>query len=340
MLSIIDSCTDPYWNLAAEEYLLGRFDCPVFRLWRNAPSVIVGRNQNALAEINHEYIRSHGIAVVRRMSGGGAVYHDLGNVNYTFLDACSRKESSSDMFRRFTAPVITALAKLGVAAKLEGRNDLTIGGLKFSGNAIYVKGGRMMHHGTMLFSTSLDDMKAALSTDTSKFSGKAVASRRSRVTNILPHLTEPISAEEFMHFIEMEISANVGCDSNFHRDPSAKAERYEYSPQDIEAIGRLADSKYRTDAWNFASGPAFSFQKTGHFSCGTLTLSAKIEQGRIEDLAISGDYFFTRDTEGFCEAMRGCPATEEKIAGRASQLPFGEYFNGITLSELCSLFFI
>ena len=326
MLALIDKHTDPYWNLAAEEYLLERFDCPVFRLWRNAPAVIVGRNQNALAEINCDYAASHGIAVVRRLSGGGAVYHDLGNVNYTFLDACNRNESSADMFRRFTAPVIAALGKLGVEARLEGRNDLTIDGSKFSGNAIYVSGGRMMHHGTMLFDTSLEEMGAVLSTDTSKFSGRAVASRRSRVTNILPHLARPVTAEEFMAFVGQEIAR--------------EAEIYEYTSEDIEAIDRLADGKYRTVEWNYAAGPAYSYSKTAKFPCGTLTLTAKIGKGIVEDLAVSGDYFFTRDTEEFCEAMRGCPATKEKIAERASQLPFGEYFNGITLEELCSLFVI
>ncbi|MBR5735239.1 MAG: lipoate--protein ligase [Bacteroidales bacterium] len=326
MLSIIDNHTDPYWNLAAEEYLLENFDRPVFRLWRNAPAIIVGRNQNALAEINLGYAESHGLAVVRRMSGGGAVYHDLGNVNFTFIDACSRGESTSEMFCRFTAPVIAALAMLGVEARLEGRNDLMIAGRKFSGNAICIHSGRVMQHGTMLFSTSLDDMAAALSSDTSKFSGRAVASNRSRVTNIQPHLPTPMSVTEFMDFVGKEIAKD--------------AERYEYSREDLEAISRLADGKYRTEGWNFAAGPAFSYSKTARFPCGTLSLTAKIGKGIIEDLAVSGDYFFTRDTQEFCEAMRGCPATKEKIAARAGGLPYGEYFNGITLEELCSLFFI
>lgn len=326
MLSIIDKHTDPYWNLAAEEYLLGRFDCPVFRLWRNSPAVIVGRNQNACAEINQQYAESHGIAVVRRLSGGGAVYHDLGNVNYTFLDAASRRESTSEMFVRFTAPVIAALAKLGVEAKLEGRNDLTIGGAKFSGNAIYARSGRVMHHGTMLFSTSMEDMAAVLSTDTSKFSGRAVESRRSRVTNIQPHLASSMTADGFFGFIAQEISA--------------EAEPYDYSQEDLGAIGLLADRKYRRNEWNFAAGPAYSYCKTARFPCGTLTLNAKIEKGAIDDMTICGDYFFTLNTREFCEAMRGCEVTKEKIAERVSQLPFGDYFNGITLEELCSLFII
>lgn len=325
MLSIIDSHTDPYWNLAAEEWLLDRFDRPVFRLWQNSPAVIIGRNQNALSEIDRDYADSHGIAVVRRLSGGGAVYHDLGNINYTFIDACGRMENSSEMFRHFTVPVIAALAALGVNARLEGRNDLTIDGLKFSGNAIYVRAGRMMHHGTMLFSTSFDEMAAVLSTDGSKYRGRAVASRRSRVTNILPHLSEPMSVAEFMDFIGRQISAD--------------AERYDYSQEDLEAIGNLADSKYRTDEWNFAASPACSFSNTRKFAGGTLTLYADINRGSIGNLALSGDWFFTRDTAGFCEAMRGCPYTKEKIAGRLSELPTGEYFNGITPEELCSLFF-
>lgn len=325
MLAIIDNHTDPYWNLAAEEYLLGHFDCPVFKLWRNSPAVIVGRNQNAMAEINYDYAVRHGIAVVRRLSGGGAVYHDLGNVNYTFMDTCSRNESSADMFRRFTAPAIAALAGLGIEARLEGRNDLTIDGRKFSGNAIYVSGGRMMHHGTMLFDTSFDEMAAVLSTDTSKFSGRAVASRRSRVTNIRPHLPQPMSTEKFMALLGQEMAQN--------------AEIYDYSTNDLAAIESLAESKYRTPEWNFASGPAYSFRKTGRFDCGTITLSARIDNGIIEDISVSGDWFFTRDTAEFCEAMRGCPATAEAITARLTQLPVSDYFSGITPSELCGMFF-
>ena len=325
MLSIIDNHTDPYWNLAAEEYLLDHFECPVFRLWQNSPAVIVGRNQNAQAEINASYVQRHGIAVVRRLSGGGAVYHDLGNVNFTFIDSSSRKESAPQMFARFTAPVIAALAKLGVQARLEGRNDLVIDGCKFSGNAIYLRGGRIMQHGTMLFNSSLEDMAAVLSSDTSKFSGRAVASRRSRVTNIYPHLAEPMDVAGFMDFIGKELAET--------------ADRYSYTPQDLDSISRLADSKYRTAEWNYAASPSYSFSKTARFSCGTITLTAQIEKGIIENVDIRGDYFFTRDTAGFCEAMKGCPATKEKIAARASELPYGEYFNGITVDELCSLFF-
>lgn len=176
MLCIVDSTTDPYWNLAAEEYLLTSLSEPVFRLWRNAPSVIVGRYQNAAAEINSEYVRTRGIPVVRRLTGGGAVFHDLGNVNYTFIDRKVEGEDTAAMFRRFTAPVISALRSLGVEASLEGRNDLVISGRKFSGNAVCVHGGRVLQHGTLLFSASVADLSGALNTRPEKFIGKSVQS--------------------------------------------------------------------------------------------------------------------------------------------------------------------
>ena len=205
MLCIVDSTTDPYWNLAAEEYLLTSLSEPVFRLWRNAPSVIVGRYQNAAAEINSEYVRTRGIPVVRRLTGGGAVFHDLGNVNYTFIDRKVEGEDTAAMFRRFTAPVISALRSLGVEASLEGRNDLVISGRKFSGNAVCVHGGRVLQHGTLLFSASVADLSGALNTRPEKFIGKSVQSNRSRVTNISEHLParhRSMSVEEFITYLQ------------------------------------------------------------------------------------------------------------------------------------------
>ena len=211
MICIVDSTTDPYWNLAAEEYLLTALSEPVFRLWRNAPSVIVGRYQNAAAEINSEYVRTRGIPVVRRLTGGGAVFHDLGNVNYTFIDRKVEGEDTAAMFRRFTAPVISALRSLGVEASLEGRNDLVISGRKFSGNAVCVHGGRVLQHGTLLFSASVADLSGALNTRPEKFIGKSVQSNRSRVTNISEHLParhRSMSVEEFITYLQDHIA---GC---------------------------------------------------------------------------------------------------------------------------------
>ena len=212
MICIVDGTTDPCWNLAAEEYLLTDVHEPVFRLWRNAPSVIIGRYQNALAEINTEYIQTHNIPVVRRLTGGGAVFHDLGNINYTFIDKKIPDEDTGAMFRRFTAPIIEALKGLGINASLQGRNDLVIEDRKFSGNAVCVHGGRVLQHGTLLFSASVADLSAALNTRPEKFTGKSVQSNRARVTNISEHLTGTLrgmSAEDFLNYLQSRIADSL-----------------------------------------------------------------------------------------------------------------------------------
>ena len=151
MLYISHPCTDPYWNLAAEEYLLKEFQQPIFRLWRNQNAIIVGRYQNTLAEVDINYVKENSIKVVRRLTGGGAVFHDLGNLNFTFIEARIPGEDASAMFRRFTQPIIEALNNIGIKAYLEGRNDLLIEGRKFSGNAVCIHNNRILQHGTLLF---------------------------------------------------------------------------------------------------------------------------------------------------------------------------------------------
>ena len=190
MLYINDSCTDPYWNLAAEEYLLKSFSEPIFRLWRNESSIIIGQYQNAVAEIDTTYVKENGIKVVRRLTGGGAVFHDLGNLNYTFIEEKKQGEDAPAMFRRFTAPILDALNAIGVKAYLHGRNDLLIDERKFSGNAVCIHKNRTLQHGTLLFNASMNSLGAALKSRPEKFIGKAVQSNRSRVTNIHEHLPE------------------------------------------------------------------------------------------------------------------------------------------------------
>jgi len=186
MLIINDLRTDPYFNLAAEEYALKNFKADCFMLWRNEPSIIVGKHQNTLAEINLDYVKKRNIKVGRRLSGGGAVFHDLGNLNFTFISTGAQENRLVD-FRRFTMPILEVLQNLGIEAVFEGRNDLTIHGRKFSGNAEHVWKNRILHHGTLLFSSVLTDLSEALKVDPLKFRDKAVKSIRSRVTNISKH---------------------------------------------------------------------------------------------------------------------------------------------------------
>jgi lipoate-protein ligase A len=198
---VVNNNVEPYFNLALEEYLLKEFDNNCFMLWRNEPCIVVGRNQNTITEINSEYVKKHRIKVVRRLSGGGAVFHDLGNLNFTFI--IKDAQNSFYNFHKFTAPIIEALDTLGVKAELSGRNDLTITntGQKFSGNAQYRYKGKLLHHGTILFNATINDMTASLKVNPGKLDSKGVKSVSSRVTNIQNHLSQPLTIAEFENMI-------------------------------------------------------------------------------------------------------------------------------------------
>ena len=325
MIFIVDRQTDPYLNLAAEEYLLHSFSEPVFRLWRNSPCVVIGKNQNALAEIDIDYVKQNGIAVVRRLTGGGAVFHDLGNVNFSFFDTYRPEEGTSDMFRRFTAPILAALQNLGIDARLEGRNDLTIDGRKFSGNALCVAKDRVLQHGTLLFATNMNKLAGALKNRSIKYSDKAVKSNISRVTNISSHLDREMTCEEFMDFL----AGHIGKDYP----------RYRYTAADLAAIDTLMREKYATDGWNFAASPRYTFSSSAKLPCGVVEITFDVAGGLIHRLSITGDFFFTRPIEEFCERMTGCPHDKEKIAGRICEIGPGDYFGNVSCQELAGMFF-
>lgn len=329
MLCYLDSSTDPYYNLAAEEYLLTCTDQPIFRLWRNSPSVIIGRYQNAMAEINTEYVNAHGISVVRRLTGGGAVFHDLGNLNYTFIDRKIPGEDTSAMFRRFTAPVVDALREIGVDASLQGRNDLVIDGLKFSGNAVCVHGDMVLQHGCMLFSASVSDLSGALNTRPEKFIGKSVQSNRARVTNISEHLPAGLrmTVEDFMLYLKDYVTGKTGC------------MMHEYSQEDKNAIQRLRDSKYSTWEWNFGTSPKYGFNQVRKFPSGLIEVSLDVDGGIIRSCSIRGDYFFIRPTEEVEQALTGLPHSHESVLRVLSALPLTDYFGQISAEELLTMFF-
>lgn len=329
MLYINDTNTDPYWNLAAEEYLLKNLSEPLFRLWRNSNSIIVGHYQNTLAEIDYEYVKKNGICVVRRLSGGGAVFHDLGNLNYTFIEQKRGMEESNAMFRRFTAPVLEALDSLGVKAYIEGRNDLLIDGKKFSGNAICIYKERILQHGTLLFNANMGNLSQALKSRPEKFIGKAVQSTRSRVTNISSHLPQPMTLDQFQQYLGNYICNKYG----------TAFTPYTYTAEDLEAIEQLRNTKYLPDSWNFGNSPAYSLNNIKKFPGGLVEFSITTKGGTISAMEIHGDYFFTRPTEEFIAAITGTPHTMEAVSQALAQLPVEEYFNGITPDEILQLFF-
>lgn len=336
MLYINDFCTDPYWNLAAEEYLLKNFSQPVFRLWRNEDSIIIGHYQNAYAEIDINYVKENNIKVVRRLTGGGAVFHDMGNLNFTFIEKRDSSEDTSEMFRRFTAPILDALNNIGIKAYLEGRNDLLIDGKKFSGNAVCIHKERVLQHGTLLYSASMGSLAQALKSRPEKFIGKAVQSNRSRVTNISEHISADISSighkvndiAGFREYLQEFICS---------RYPNIKP--YSYTEEDLAAIGKLRDEKYITQEWNFGTSPKYSFKKVSKLTGGIVELYMTVEKGAIRDLEIMGDYFFTLPTKEFCSKFAGVQHTPEKIRETLEKIEVPLYFSNTTGEELLSMFF-
>lgn len=324
MLIIKRHNTDPYFNLATEEYVLKNFSEDSFMLWRNAPSIIVGKHQNTLAEINVDYVKKNNIPVVRRLSGGGAVFHDLGNLNFTFIQS-GEKDQLID-FKKYTLPILEVLQKMGIDARFEGRNDLTIDGRKFSGNAEHIWKNRVLHHGTLLFSARITDLSQALNVDPVKFEDKAVKSVRSRVTNISDHLSKPMDVNEFESLINDHI---------LEKYPDARM--VELSETDHENIYELVRTKYNTWEWNFGYSPAYNFRKLLRTEkSGTIEFELDVRNGSILMIKIFGDYFGKNDTEEIEAMLTGIPHSESAILQKLEQVKIDDYINNLSAEEFIS----
>lgn len=323
MKCIYNPSTDAYFNLAAEEYLLKHFDEDIFMLWRNDKAVIVGKYQNSAAEINLDYVREHGIKVVRRQTGGGAVFHDLGNVNYTFIGT----KGSGD-FRTFSEPILRVLNEMGVPAKFEGRNDLTINGMKFSGTAQCVYKDRILHHGTLLFASEMDDLTSALKVNPLKFKDKAVKSVRKRVTNISEHLPTSMSVTDFIDVVMRNVSSY-----------SENAVPYELSERDIQEISKLRDEKYSTWDWNFGTSPKFGYTKQMRTSGGNVELNLDVDKGLITAIKFYGDFFAQKDPADFEELFLHQKYEPENIRHILQSVEINDFFRNVTVEEMMELFF-
>lgn len=279
--------TDPYFNLASEEYLLKQRKENFIYLWINSPAVIVGVNQNALAEVNLSYVEKNGIKVVRRLTGGGAVYHDLNNLCYTVI---APYRENDDAYRTFTAPVIGYLNSLGVKAEFSGRNDITAGGKKISGNAQTVVGGRIMHHGTLLFKTDMNALSRALKPNKLKTESKGIKSVRARVANIGDFLPDMTVTDLKKGLSEYFLQS---CD------------RYFLTEKDISAVKKLVREKYSRYEWNIGRSPKGKNLFEHKFPFGIFSFSFDTENGRIKNARITGDFFSCKDINGFSESLNG-----------------------------------
>ncbi len=327
MLNIINEATDPRFNLALEEYALNHLhpQRELVIIWQNEPTVVIGRNQNTIEEVNQSYIEENRIQVVRRLSGGGAVYHDLGNLNFTYIVSSGPKTVTN--FQKFTEPVLKALRSLGVPAEFSGRNDLTIEGKKFSGNAQYWSKGRLLHHGTILFNSDLSVVQAALQASQEKLVSKGLKSVRSRVTNIFPYLKRPLSVEEFKQILLKHLLQQKG-----HED-------YRLNDADLQAIKKLRNERYDQWAWNYGRSPAFEMEKSRRFPGGQLTLKFNVRRGLIDEIKIYGDFFGRRDVAELAELLRNTAYKKETLRNLLEAIPFANYFASISRDEFIACLF-
>lgn len=277
MLLIERPQTDPFFNIAAEEYLLKNVGEDCFMLWASEPSIIIGKHQNAFAEINSSYARSHHLPVIRRISGGGTVFHDPGNLNFSFIRKGEREKLVD--FRKFTEPIIDYLTSLGLPAKFEGKNDIRVNGLKISGNAEHVYRDKVLHHGTLLFSAQLDRLNKAIRGQELLFADKAVKSVRSTVTNITGLLDRPLSLDDFRQGIIDHMKAVSG---NWNTAV--------LSGTDVEAIESLAQEKYTSWEWNFGYSPRFTYEKGILLNGQTVVVTVSVKHGLIEGIHATGDH--------------------------------------------------
>ena len=329
MLCIDSSSLEPYFNQAVEEYFLKNFDDNIFMLWRNKNAIIVGKHQNTLAEINVDHVKERGIKVVRRLTGGGAVFHDLGNINYTFIMGYGEEGAKVD-FKKYNQPIIDVLAGLGVKAHFSGRNDILIDDQKFSGNAehIYHQKQRVLHHGTLLYASQIQDISDALNVNPLKFEGKARKSVKSRVTNISAHLKEDIGVDQFRQKVMNHIT-----------EMYPDAITYELTEEDKKAIQKLADEKYSTWEWNYGYSPKYGLKKGVKTNGGHVEVHLNVDKGEITELEIFGDFFVNRDLDEVKQALIGVEHREEAVLAKLKEIRSSEYFNNITEDELVEGFF-
>ncbi|MGV2876321.1 lipoate--protein ligase [Macrococcus capreoli] len=319
-----NNITDPTINLAMEEYVLKYLpkDDSYFLFYVNEPSIIIGKNQNTFAEINQSYVDEQNIHVVRRISGGGAVYHDLGNLNFSFVTKAD--DDSFHNFKKFTTPIVEALNQLGVKAEMTGRNDLQVGERKISGNAMFQSGDRMFSHGTLMLNSDIDEVVKSLTVNEKKLITKGIKSIRSRVANIQEFLDKPMTMEVFKQTLLQSIF-------------KGEIETYELQADDWAKIEQISREKYRNFEWNYGKNPKYNYEVKQKFPGGMLELKINVTKGLMEDVKIYGDFFGVGEVTEVEQMLIGLPHSQDAVKRALETIDFAHYFGRVTEEEFLSL---
>ncbi len=315
----------PYYNLAFEEWVLTHcLEGDYLMLWQNDNTIVIGQNQNAEAEINRAFVDEHKINVVRRSTGGGAVYHDLGNLNYSFISDSDGIDSAA--LERFSKPIIRALAKLGVTAETSGRNDIQIDGRKVSGTAQRKYKNRILHHGTLLFNANPGMVAGALNVDPEKIKAKGTQSVRSRIGNISDFIDREMTLQDFWKFLKEELAGDGTIEGQL-------------SEEALKEIDELYRTKYNTWEWNFGRSPQYNMHNKRRYPAGGVEVFLTTKNAVIEDISFYGDYLSLCPMTELQDALKGCPFRSEDVAAVLEKFQLSDFFGAITAEEILDVIF-
>lgn len=325
-----NNITDPTINLAIEEFAVRHLPAnqPILLFYINKPSIIIGKNQNTIEEINTNYVEDHGIKVVRRLSGGGAVYHDEGNLNFSFITANDGKSFAD--FKKFLNPIIKALEDLGITAEVKGRNDILIDDKKISGNAQFATLGKIFTHGTLLFNSNMDEVVNALKVRKDKIESKGMKSVRSRVANISEYLNEPMTIEKFKEHILLSI---------FNVSNRSEVNEYKLTETDWQKINEISTNRYANWDWNYGKSPLSTSIFSKRFPTGVIDLHLNIEKGHIQNIKIFGDFFGIGEVSDIEDILVHKKYDREVLREALKDVDIPHYFGAITLDDFLNVLY-